>query len=361
MTQVIDPTDPVLGFTIRLIRALHQRAGNLVVIANEVREVPPDLDVEVVSLGKELGRGRLAKALRYQRVLGDVCRRQRPAILLAHMCPTYLTVGAPMVRVCGGRSMLWFTHQTSSPKLGRAERLADVVFTALPGSYPRTSAKVRAIGHSIDTDQFRPLPARGREGPLLLVALGRTSAMKRYPVVVRAVQQARDAGVDVRLRILGASSSPAEQAHRRELETLVSSLGVGDAVTLEHSVDHEAIPGVLAEAHGLVNAHSTGSADKVVFEAMACGRPPLVSSEVFTDLLSDLGLRLQFREGDADDLAARIVDLAGRSQGELNQLGALLRQRVERHHSLNHWADEVVRVAAALHADGATPSPAPAP
>ncbi len=350
----------MLGFTIRLIRALRDRTDGLVVVANEVRDIPSDLDAEVLTLGKEVGRGRLAKAVRYQRVLADVCRRRRPATLLAHMCPTYLTVGAPLVRLCGGRSMLWFTHQTNSPKLRRAERLADVIITALPGSYPRRSNKVQAIGHSIDTDQFRPLPSPGRAGPFLLVALGRTSATKRYPVMVRAVQRARDSGVDVRLRILGASTSPAEHAHRLELEDLISSLGAGDSVTLEQGVDHQDIPAVIAGAHALVNAHSTGSADKVVFEAMACGRPPLVSSEVFGDLVAGLGVRLQFREGDVDDLGQRIVDLASRPASQFDELGPVLRDRIERHHSLNHWADEVVRVATALSTDGVSPSPAPA-
>ena len=98
VTQLIDPADPVLGFSISLIRALRARTASLVVIANEVRHVPPDLAGIVQSMGKEDGRGRVAKGARYQYLLAQACRKHRPVTLLAHMCPPYLTLGAPIVR-----------------------------------------------------------------------------------------------------------------------------------------------------------------------------------------------------------------------------------------------------------------------
>ena len=58
VTQVLDPNDPVLGFVPSYLRPLSRRVDHLVVIANEVRSVPNDLDAEVVSLGKEKGHGR---------------------------------------------------------------------------------------------------------------------------------------------------------------------------------------------------------------------------------------------------------------------------------------------------------------
>ncbi|MEA2828912.1 MAG: hypothetical protein QOG43_3351 [Actinomycetota bacterium] len=330
------------------------------VVANEVRTVPADLGAEIRSLGKEDGRGRIAKGLRYQRILADVCRRGRPVTVVAHMCPPYLNLAAPLVKATGGRSMLWFTHPAESASLRRAERLADVIVTALPGSYPRSSAKVHPIGHSIDTDHFRPRPGPPADGTLRLVAVGRTAPTKHYPVVVRAVDRARGEGVDVRLRIIGPATKPAEQAHRREIADLITSLGLDPSVTLESDIDPALIPDHLAGAHGLVNAHAHGSADKVVFEAMACARPAIVSSKVFAGLLANDGPRLTFAEGDAADLAGRMVELSRTPAGAREAVGALLRSRVEAHHSLHHWADEIVRLATEAHA-GPSSEPAPAP
>ncbi len=350
VTQVIDPEDPILGFAVRLVRGLGQRSPGLVVVANEVRRVPADLEVEVRSLGKEDGRGRVAKGLRYQRILADLCRRRRPVTVVAHMCPTYLTVAAPLLKATGGRSLLWFTHPAASAALRRAERLADVIVTALPGSYPRPSDKVRAIGHSIDTDHFRPGAPPPDDGTLRLVAIGRTAPTKHYPAMVRAVSQARQEGVDVRLRIVGPATKPAETAHRQEIAELIAALGLEPSVTLESDVEPHRMPALLAGADALVNAHADGSADKVVFEALACGRPALVSSEVFAGLVATDDLALTFREADANHLAERMVALARTPATTREAVGAALRRRVEASHSLDHWADEIVRLAAEAHA-----------
>ena len=348
VTQVVDPSDPVHGAAISLARALAARSASLLVVANEVRQVPDDLAGQVRSLGKEAGRGRVAKGALYQRILADACRRHRPVTLVAHMCPPYLTQGAPIVRATGGRSILWYTHPARNLVLRRAERLADAILTALPGSYPGSSPKIRAIGHSVDTGRFAATPLPTRSGPLRLVAMGRTSAVKHYPVLIRAVALAREAGVDVTLRIVGPSTTEAERHHRGELVELVRTLSADDGVTIEDDVPPDAVPDLLAGAHALVNA--TASADKVVFEAMAAGRPALVSSPFFASLAAVDGLRLTFSPGDASDLAELIVELAGQPAATLAAAGAELRRRVEASHSLDHWADEVVRIAEELHA-----------
>jgi len=61
VTQLIDPEHPVLGFVVPQIRKLAERIDHLTVIANEVRTEPSSLPVELVSLGKERGRGRIRR------------------------------------------------------------------------------------------------------------------------------------------------------------------------------------------------------------------------------------------------------------------------------------------------------------
>ena len=269
----------------------------------------------------------------------------RPVTVFAHMCPPYITVAAPLVKLSRGRLLLWYAHTGGSAALRRAERLTDAVLTTFPGSYPGTSAKVRAIGQAIDTDQFRLQPGPPRTGPFRLVALGRTSVNKNYPVMISAVKEARNRGVDVSLRIVGPSTTAAERANRLELDQLIRTLDLGEVVTVESDIVHDRIPEALAGAHALVNTTRSGSADKVVLEAMACGRPPLVSSAVFADLVDTGGPKLAFRENDVDDLTNGIVRLAAAPAAELDFLGAELRRRIEQRHSLGHWADEVVAIA----------------
>jgi glycosyltransferase involved in cell wall biosynthesis len=228
-----------------------------------------------------------------------------------------------------------------------AELLGDVVITALPGSYPRSGPKIRPIGHAVDTGQFRWSPVRrAPETPLRLVAAGRLSPVKGYDTMIRAVARARDDGVDVTLRIVGSPTTPLEVQHRRELVELARRSP--DGVQLQDAVPREQVGRVFEEADVLVNATAGGSADKVVFEAMAAGRPVLVSSTAFTSLLADADLPLVFGEGDVGSLALRIASVAGSSSEVLTSVGRGLHEKVEREHSLRHWARAVARLVSEL-------------
>jgi glycosyltransferase involved in cell wall biosynthesis len=345
VTQLVDPDDPVLGFVVAQVRALTERFTTVVVVANEVRTVPDELGAEVVSLGKERAWGRLRRGLHYEQVIAGLARRLRPGVLLAHMCPTYLNLAAPMTKAFGMGTMLWFTHSASTATLARAERLADCVVTTFPGSYPRSSPKVRAIGHSIDTSRFSFAPLRREPGPLRLLALGRTSEQKNYPLMVRALDLARRRGAAVELRIAGPATTGREALNREELRALVDRHGLSGCVSLDEGVPPRRVPALIADADAVLNATTEGSADKVVFEAMACGRPVVTSSSVFGPLLAGLPVELRFRAGDAGDLAGRICGLAAAAPGETARIGRVLRDRVEAEHSLSHWADQVLGLA----------------
>ena len=95
VTQVIDADDPTLGFVTSWIDALAERADGVTAIGNEVRGTPAlAANVRVVSLGKERGAGRAARGFALQRAVAT-SGGHRP-VLLAHMCPIYLDITAPV-------------------------------------------------------------------------------------------------------------------------------------------------------------------------------------------------------------------------------------------------------------------------
>ena len=347
VTQLIDPEDPNLGFVVPQLNALADRVDGLTIVANEVRSVPSDLRAEVISLGKERGLGQIARGARYEAVIAREIRQHRPVALLAHMCPVYLNLAAPLARVSRTRTLLWFVHSSNTQSLALAERLADVVITAFPGSYPRSSPKVRPIGHAIDTSAFPWSPVtRAADAPLRLLAVGRTSGYKGYEVMIRAVAAVRAAGLDVELRIVGPSVNPSEVQYRAHLQEVISRERGG--FRLEDGVPRGSMPALLREADVLINATEDFSADKVVFEAMAMGMPVLVSSPAFAPLVDRAALPLAFPRDDATLLAERVSGLASASNQQLDELGRALRLRIEQEHSLEHWTDEVAKLADGL-------------
>jgi colanic acid/amylovoran biosynthesis glycosyltransferase len=256
------------------------------------------------------------------------------------MCPAYLVAAEPAATARRMRTLLWFAHPSVTRTLAAAERLADAVLTSLPGSYPRSSSKVRVIGQAIDTGALafapRPLqPARVR-----LVAIGRTSPAKGFDVAIRAVAILREEGMDATLQIVGPSTTADEQRHREELVALASRLGVSEDVGIEQGVPPDAVADLIRGSDIVVNAMVAGSGDKVVFEALALGRPVLVSNPSFAHLLANPSVELRFAPGDARVLADRIAGLS--RAGDLMPALVSLRGRVEREHSLAHWADSVM-------------------
>jgi glycosyltransferase involved in cell wall biosynthesis len=359
VTQLLDPTDPVLGFVVGLLPPLAARTDRLMVIANEIRNVPTNIEAEFETLGKEQGRRRLARTWRYESLLVRLSRDRSFAGLLAHMCPAYATLAAPALRPRRKRIALWFAHPANTRQLALAEHLSDVILTSLPGAYPRTTAKAIAIGQAIDTDLWRPREMGRRHGTVLrLLALGRTSSVKGYPVLIKAVRHALDRGLAVQLRVVGPATTPAEALHRGELVDLADRLDVSSAVEFSDGIPPTEVPRIVAESDVLVNATRAGSGDKAIFETMSAGRLVVVSNPAFAELLDGLPVELSYPDGDSDAMVDRFSAIANLSLIDRQSVGRQLRERIIRSHSLSSWSEAVVAAVNGDAASGGTSSKA---
>ncbi|MDR7555337.1 MAG: glycosyltransferase family 4 protein [Armatimonadota bacterium] len=342
VTQVMDPTDPVLGFTVGWIRALASRCDRLTVIANEVRRVPDDLEARVVSLGKEQGAPPWRRFAAYLAHLQRTLVNDRPDALFAHMCPRYLNAAAPLLSLHGVAGVLWFAHPRDSRALRIAERASALVLTSLPGAFPFSSRKVRIIGQGIDMAAFcgiyPPVPHDGLD----LLALGRLSPVKGLHTIIAAASKLRADDLPVRLRIVGPATTSQEEAYAQRLRRLAAE--TDGWVSIESPVPAPEVPRVLAEADVLVNGTRAGSGDKVVLEAMAAGRLAVWSNPCFDGLAEGLPMRLRYREGDATDLAEVLRGIWKAPVAVRAQTAEELRARVREGHSLDGWADRVVDV-----------------
>jgi len=91
-----------------------------------------------------------------------------------------------------------------------------------------------------------------------------------------------------------------------------------------------------------VNLTPAGFGDKVAWEAMSCGRPCLVANDDFRETLGEHAGELLFRNGDAIELAQKLVALLAKSSSERAAIGADLRAQVERFHSLPRLAERIL-------------------
>jgi glycosyltransferase involved in cell wall biosynthesis len=325
LTQAVDPGHPALAATIPKIRALAARVEEVVVLAQSANGGELPGNVEVRTFG---GPSRAGRFWQFER---ELARALPGDAVVAHMIPVYVLLAAPLVRPRRIPLLLWYTHWKASRQLRAAERLATAIVTVDKRSFPLDSAKVRPIGHGIDVSEFTCVD-RVEHDTVRALVLGRYSPAKGIATILRAVEEVD--GVDVELH--GAALNELERHHREELERL--GFPLGDAVPRAD------LPDVFARADVLVNNMQAGAPDKVVYEAAASCLPVLASNPVFDDLFA--GYPLLFDRDSAESLAGRLRWFMALSADERAEIGRTLRDRVAKSHSVDTWADGVIRAAA---------------
>ncbi len=262
VTQTIDTEDPVLGFFHRWIEefAKHIESIEVICLKEGKHELPKN--VRVHSLGKtESSRqkavgSRFVYAIRFLRLIWRL-RRDYDAVFV-HMNPEYIMLAGWLWRAWHKKIVLWYTHKSVNLKLRFATYFVNAVLTASKESFRLESAKVRVMGHGIDTDFFSPDPSTVRGDWILSV--GRLMKSKRHDLAIQeAVREGRE------LRIAG------EGPERAHLEALANETGA--RVQFLGGLTQVQLRDEYRKAAYLIHTSETGSLDKVVLEALACGLP----------------------------------------------------------------------------------------
>lgn len=333
VTQQVDPASAVLGATVPKLRALAERVEELVVLTDSAAEgaLPDNVTIRTFNASRRARRG-----MRFESALArELSRRPRPSAVLAHMCPIYAVLAAPLARPTGVKVLLWFTHWRRSALLSTATRASSKVLSVDKRTFPIKTRKLVAIGHGIDVSDLPCVKRPEDREPFTLLALGRTSPAKGLVTILRAVEQVPE----VRLRIVGPSLTEEERMHRIALDRLVIELGLLDRVDISGPVPRQAIPSLYADVDTLVNDMREGAADKVVYEAAATCLPVIASNHAFDTLLPE---RLRFEHGNPESLADAIRFVL---EADRQALGRTLHGTVTREHSIDVWADRVVELA----------------
>ena len=262
VTQVVDTNDSDLGFFHRWIEEFAKHCESVIVICLKegLHQLPKN--VSVYSLGKRQAASGFqlpaVRRLQYTIRFFTLQWRLRDSYdtVFVHMNPEYVLLGGFFWRAQGKKIALWYVHKSVTWVLRVALRLVDIVFTASPESFRLASPKVRVVGHGIDTEFFSPAESVTRGNHFLSV--GRLMQSKQHNLAIRVAYDA-----SVPLHIAG------EGPERERLATLARELGAD--VTFLGGLTQEKLRDEYRAAAKLVHRSETGSLDKVVLEAAACG------------------------------------------------------------------------------------------
>lgn len=331
LTRKVDAQDARAGFAVSWVSALAAKCVRLHVIAwqeSSAAGLPSNVTLESLS-GSVLRKFfALHRSMRMtiREVDGVFC----------HMNPEYTILAAPVAQWYKRRLVAWYTHRKVSFRRRLMELLADRIVTASPESFrrPYSAKKVFVLGHGIDVAHFRPAEQAHSGGTFKIITVGRLSASKRIDVMVAALGKLQDPSVE--LTVVGDAVLPVDTAYKKTVQertkdTRVSFIGW---------VPHRETAKLYQIADLFINLSDTGSVDKAVLEAMACGCPVLTSNEAFKGIVpSDMFLE----HADAASLAETIKRVKALPSETRLEQGLKLREIVVRDHGIEQLASRILK------------------
>ena len=343
ITQRVDRTDDVLGFTTRWISELASHVDFLHVLTGYVGEYDLPDNVSVYSYGKERGFSKLRRVARFERIAASMALSGRIDVVFAHMIPDYVNASFPWFKLRGIPYVLWFAHGTTNRKIRLAHRLSTRIVTSTDAAFNLSNEEVTRVGQGIDMNEFRP---GEQESPRTqLLGLGRIDRVKNFDVAIDAVGRLVDEGRDVSLRLVG-EPMRADDSYFDVLKEKTDKHGIADHVEFVGAVPHDRVVEEYQRAGVFVNPSQTGSLDKTEVEAMACGVPVLSCNDSYRDLVDNAGLNanLTFEQPVSAQLADRIRWILDADAETYNHISEQSREAVITRHSLKHQMERIANV-----------------
>lgn len=280
VTQAIDLDDPVLGFFHRWLEEFSKHCEKIsVVCLKEGRHALP-ANVSVYSLGKENGASRVKYVWNFYRYIWKL-RKEYDAVFV-HMNQEYVLLGWKFWWLWGKRIVLWRNHKKGSVLTRMAALVSHTVCYTSPEAYVAKYGNAVQMPIGIDTDFFKPPAAMPDKDSILF--LGRLDPVKRPEVFVAALQELADEGTSFHADIYGDPTHP-NAPHVAALKEQAAPLVVAGKLTFHPSVRNEETPAIYGVHSVYVNLTPSGSFDKTIGEAMACGCVVVAANAALKDIL----------------------------------------------------------------------------
>jgi glycosyltransferase involved in cell wall biosynthesis len=343
VTASVDPAHPTLAFTRSWVRALRREVQALRVLAREGTpfEGEPAIDLRVAFAGGH--RSEQSSWLRRAQWALFLRRQLRGCdAVLAHMVPR----DALWARRCLGTSArigLWYAHGSAGKGLGRALRACDRVFTPSERAFPMLATNLRAFGHGIDLQAFAPRASSllTDDAPILFAA--RLSAAKEPELALAGYRLWRER-TRLPRRPLAFVGAPLTKADRALSEQLRERLAGDPFVRAPRAAAWAEMPALYGGSALLLAPSRTGSLDKNVLEAHACGIPAVVLAESgAAEHVAHVDPEGICAHATPEELATAIERLLALPQEEALRRAAQRRALVAREHDLRQLVPQIVR------------------
>lgn len=339
-----DENDDLLGFFPGWVYELAKQL-KIIVITQKIGQYRDLPNLKVILLDKEKYGSPAVRILKLNNLLFSF-KKEYDAILVI-MAPAWVIVSALAAKILKKKLYLWYAVWRGNWKLRLAERLADKIFCSVEESFPFKSNKVFAIGQGIDTDKLFPDIHLIRPNSILY--LGRISPVKKIELIFRALRIIKDKdthsfGLIRDIIIAGDGASEKDRLYLDSLKKTVTEMDLSSKIAWKGRIPHGRVLDQYHQGDIFVSATPTGSFDKAMLEAMACGNIVITSNLALLRYLSpELAGKIVFKEDDVADLAKKITYVLNLGAEDKNLIRKQLREMIIQNHSQNQWAEKLIK------------------
>lgn len=354
LTQKVDRSDPILGFFHRWIEVFANHCDGVTVICLSKGESALPETIKVLPLGKpaegwsssvgKKWRQKVSALLNFYRFIWR--ERKNYDTVFVHMNQEYVLWGSLVWKLLGKKILMWRNHPKGSSATRLAAWLSNRVFCTSEYSFTAKFSKTEIMPVGIDTDIFKRDPLIDRK-PNSVLFLSRMSPIKKPEVLIEALHLLDEQGIDFIAAFVG-DPLPKDKNYYQLLCDLAKKYRLEEKIKFCKGVINQETPAFYNTYEIFVNLTPTGSMDKTIFEAMACGSLVLVSNRSFLSLLPP---EFIFRGGKASDLAQKLIYLLNLPLVEKEKNGQDLRRLVAERFDLSRLVRELLAGSSRLTQD----------
>ena|SRR3989344_1180106 len=304
ITQKVDKNDPILGFFHRWIEEFAKHCQSIIVICLQKGEYNLPKNIKILSLGKEKGKSKIKYIFNFYKHIWH--ERKNYDVVFVHMNPVYVILGGFFWKISGKKITLWYTHKSVDWKLCLAEKITNIIFTASKESFRLPSKKVEVTGHGIDIRKFKNQKSKIKSNKFMIITAGRIAEVKNLHLLIETADILKNKNFNFEIKIAGAPILEADKIYFEKLKNLIKKKELENLIKFVGSISNNDIAEFYQSGDIFVNLSDTGSADKVVLEAMATGLNILTSNEAFKNVVSEK----YFTEKKPEIITDKIIDLS---------------------------------------------------
>ncbi len=335
LTQSVDKQDPTLGFFHNWILKLAESYKEIIVICLKKGEYSLPKNVKVFSLGKEGGESKVKYIINFFTLISRYHKEYDSVFV--HMNEEFVLLGGFFWKILGKKIFFWRNHKKGSLMTKIAVSLSEKVFCTSKQSFTARFKKTVLMPVGIDTDLFlssKPITERGNS----FLSLGRIDPVKKIDLLAEVFKHF--SGPNFKLTVVGNSTPKYHDYYVSILEKLSSRIKTGEVVFLD-SIKNEETPRFYNNSRFFINLTPSGSFDKTIVEAMACGCLVLTPNQ---DLFDNLSANEKIDELDVKILNNKIEGVLKLSDIELSNLSAKNREYVLKNHSLEKLVSDLKKI-----------------